>query len=477
MPWHGDNSTGHNSTTTKRILNLRIANLQVAKTSCSHVPEAKNNTETSKKTYNLPPRVYINPTTNGCEDLYDKTKSPLDVLLFAHVNPQALVPVAWDFSVVPGTIALSEVQRLNFEVCEGSVEQWRVYDSSSKPLRTLCELLVEVRRRWPTDGGHVKASMNVDTASKTISKMLWQSPVSLYEKHLLTVENDEFVTRIIDMIPETGEDDDDDCVVIDTFHAIVDDTTHIVFVEDKDLTLTHTTHNARLTSGANGPDPSIVDITTEDDEWFPVKKRLLLPCIALAAVCISEGHQTATVDIRSDIFDRVLLFLEAERKANPNENVAYELDSDYTQDLLVAAEKLGCQGLVQRCKEKLGEFVTRVRVNGVSFEEIVQRNTKGETILIIDGMVFDVTRWLVYHPGGSTIIPNQALNIDSVGFFELYHSSRASFRFLRQFYIGDVTNPEKVPKQDHVASEAFIDQLRSYTAWRVIPLEPAYKSF
>ena len=51
-------------------------------------------------------------------------------------------------------------------------------------------------------------------------------------------------------------------------------------------------------------------------------------------------------------------------------------------------------------------------------------------------MVLDVTRWLPEHPGGSTIIPRQALNLDAALFFELYHASRESFLFLKEFYIG-----------------------------------------
>ena len=42
----------------------------------------------------------------------------------------------------------------------------------------------------------------------------------------------------------------------------------------------------------------------------------------------------------------------------------------------------------------------------------------------MDGMVFDLEAWLPEHPGGATIIPQQALNKDCTVFFELYHASR-----------------------------------------------------
>ena len=42
------------------------------------------------------------------------------------------------------------------------------------------------------------------------------------------------------------------------------------------------------------------------------------------------------------------------------------------------------------------------------------------------------------HPGGSTIIPQQALNVEAGRFFEIYHSSRESFTFLKHFYVGEL---------------------------------------
>ena len=41
----------------------------------------------------------------------------------------------------------------------------------------------------------------------------------------------------------------------------------------------------------------------------------------------------------------------------------------------------------------------------------------------------------------------KALNIDCSTFFELYHVSRESFMYIKQFYVGEVTEEdiEKVP--------------------------------
>ena len=42
------------------------------------------------------------------------------------------------------------------------------------------------------------------------------------------------------------------------------------------------------------------------------------------------------------------------------------------------------------------------------YDEIVSLNARGGCWLLLDGAVLDVTRWLPEHPGGSTIIPEQA---------------------------------------------------------------------
>jgi hypothetical protein len=52
----------------------------------------------------------------------------------------------------------------------------------------------------------------------------------------------------------------------------------------------------------------------------------------------------------------------------------------------------------------------------------------GETLLVLDGMVLDITRWLDEHPGGSSIIPEQALDVDCTAFFEARRARFASRR-------------------------------------------------
>lgn len=105
--------------------------------------------------------------------------------------------------------------------------------------------------------------------------------------------------------------------------------------------------------------------------------------------------------------------------------------------------------------------------------------------------MLDITRWLPEHPGGSTIIPEQALDCDATVFFECYHVSRQSFLYLREFYIGELSPEDRlrVPPPNEQqrrgltvqASAAFLEQLKRATPWRLRPEDmdapTVFKSF
>ena len=100
-------------------------------------------------------------------------------------------------------------------------------------------------------------------------------------------------------------------------------------------------------------------------------------------------------------------YLEAEA-AGVGED--FSLTPGEEEVLLPIAEKLNCRGLADLCLKRRGEFTERVRKEGIPWEEIVERNSRGtggECLILIDGAVFDITRWLPEHPGGNSIIPKQ----------------------------------------------------------------------
>ena len=148
------------------------------------------------------------------------------------------------------------------------------------------------------------------------------------------------------------------------------------------------------------------------------------------------GAEVTLGSVDCCLFDRVLLFLEAAAagRAPP------AFDIRLWPELARAASALGLRSLADAAAARLGEFDARLREYGLP--EIRARNAAGECLLLVDGMVLDVTRWLPEHPGatrrgglaggrlddsardcacaragGSTIIPQQATNVDSTTFF------------------------------------------------------------
>lgn len=129
---------------------------------------------------------------------------------------------------------------------------------------------------------------------------------------------------------------------------------------------------------------------------------------------------------------------------------------------------LGLRSLKEHCAQRLGSLSSSLQV--YTFDQVRHQNTAlGKCWLILDGMILDVTRWLPQHPGGDRIIPRQALNMDCARFFEMYHASRESFLYLKEFYLGEL-DPRERPFVDagkEPASPDFLTLLRQYTPWRM----------
>ena len=262
-----------------------------------------------------------------------------------------------------------------------------------------------------------------------------------------------------------------------------------------------------------------VAVVTSDGETFPVHRSLLRPCVALTrhvreaapggsessgkraqwerenaswllekekqeketisttfhsskkSFSSEEEDQTRESSVRVPIdcerFDKVLLWLERESlgAALP------EYDVHTAEALVGAADALGLASLADACRASLGAHERRIRTH--KWSDVVAHNKAGGVLVVVDGMVLDVKRWLPEHPGGDRIIPSQSVNVDATRHFELYHSSKESFLYLRAFYVGEIAaeDVDEIPRVvnretgavDPPASEAFLDQLREYT--------------
>jgi len=269
-----------------------------------------------------------------------------------------------------------------------------------------------------------------------------------------------------------------------------------------------------------------IAVETSDGETFPVHRSLLRPCVALTRHVREAGErggvassgkraqwerdmglettettetettETETTETSSsssssssppekkagrryrqtriripvdcERFDKVLLWLERESLGS----ALPEYDVRTAEALVGAAETLGLVSLADACRASLGAHERRIKTH--FWRDVLAHNESGGVRVVVDGMVLDVKRWLPEHPGGDRIIPSQSVNVDATRHFELYHSSKESFLYLRAFYVGEIvaedvglipppkTN-EATGAVDPPASRAFLEQLREYT--------------
>ena len=282
----------------------------------------------------------------------------------------------------------------------------------------------------------------------------------------------EYVLYVTDLDVPWDEDEDEDALVVkDTIRGLVDSKETRIFVIKDEKAVT--SKNFRLKNEARRVKTRkprhMIELLTSDELTVPVKKKLMRPCITLTS-SVLEGHGVHKIDTSVDcpqvkldldccVLDRVLLcvvlgemsllnvlasslthsnnqhrYLEAEWS-----EADFKMDLEEAHELLDAAKMLGVVGLEDlRARNVSVSSKLEFESEGVPWKEIQRRNKNGEILIVLDGMVFDVTRWMPSHPGGSSIIPKQALNMDAARMFEIYHVGAEPFLYLKQFYIGDV---------------------------------------
>ena len=391
-------------------------------------------------------------------------------------------------------ILLSEAQRLSLHVCEGEAYEWRPFGAGAGPsdggggaAPALAEVAAEVQLLQPV-AGRAHVDLDATQLGRAAAKWLFGEVLSANELFIVSYESVALVLRVIEVALPTAEGAGDDDAVSDAhcFRGVVNARTEVYVsastsykTSDAQLAMAKQLRLGSVRARPPRPPRNELLVTTSDGEVFPVLKPLLKPCIALTkAVRQAEGDgpAEASVPVECAIFDRVLLFLEAHARGNAE---AFAFDISSLEQMGQAAGALGCRVLRECCEKRLGDFESRIRMH--RWADVTKQNDSGGCWVTMDGMVFDLEAWLPEHPGGSTIIPQQALNKDCTVFFELYHASRESFTYLREFYIGELWPDERalVPLEDERASDDFMVQLREYSApFRYSPdTTTAHKSF
>jgi cytochrome b involved in lipid metabolism len=417
------------------------------------------------------------------------------------------------------TIAVSDLVRHNLKVCLGSLYPIHILDEDKYHVPKLDHIAVEIRPQFAPgeeDGEESDNDVNAlstfsSTATELSNLLVSQtaaSVLSLGEKILLTDKHGVRLICFVTGLTSSSSYLDDDSICRGRVSLSSSSFLCSACASCKSLVI----NPQYLPEKASLPSHMLLHVSTKDGEWFPTAKRTLAPCLALtkfvqagkgiykdtvsdelklrsADAPSDDGALHCYVDIDCCVFDRVLLFLdslvlkeknknnenEEEKKAFEEKDDIFILELHEVNALLNAAESLKLLQLIDLCNTMLGKFEDRVRKTPIRLAEVIERNNKNEELLIlVDGMVLDVTHWLGEHPGGDKIIPKQGLNMDATVFFEMYHNSRASFLYLKQFYLGELADEDfdnlvTSPEANGVTpSKPFLRNLEQYCrSWRI----------
>ncbi|CAK4628155.1 unnamed protein product [Aphanomyces euteiches] len=432
----------------------------------------------------LHPSHQVVPSASGA----DKAENA-PLLVYPRTYAQFVSRVCFDDKVPEDCIWCSSEQLVNLELCDDQQASWRWYNSSNDPIAA--SITLEIRPLHALSDDQSPLTIDVASVAARLLKLGHDNIITENERVVIHDEENALFLRIVHL--EGHDPNETEFTMPHVYRGRIDASTTVVhLIKENPDDDTYELQDDNAESAANALPRSfkgsVVDVWTSDDEMFPVKKKLLWPCIKLTSAVMAghgihkDSESVVHVDVDCLTFDRVLLYLE-HAALHPDE--PFQFDPHFTDGLLHAARTLGCQGLEDLCRMKMGEFESRVRKQAISYNYVVERNLVGnEFWLIMDGMVLDITRWLPEHPGGSELIPKEALNVDCVGMFEVFHASKASFRYLKQFYIGELGATDKAlcpnghtHKEIPIPSDGFMDEFKRYTTWRIVPEEVVHVSF
>ncbi|KAI8888696.1 cytochrome b5 [Backusella circina FSU 941] len=91
-----------------------------------------------------------------------------------------------------------------------------------------------------------------------------------------------------------------------------------------------------------------------------------------------------------------------------------------------------------------------------TYEEVAQHNNRRDLWIILEGRVFDITKFQDEHPGGEEVLLDEGAKDATDAFEDVGHSDDAR-DLLKKYYIGDVdpnSKPVKVLREEEVVHSA-----------------------
>lgn len=95
------------------------------------------------------------------------------------------------------------------------------------------------------------------------------------------------------------------------------------------------------------------------------------------------------------------------------------------------------------------------KINYYSLDEVKKHNSNGDYWVVINGGVYDVSRWASYHPGGELPIRYMAGH-DCTDVFRAFHLPSVTEKKLPAFKIGEVKDEHKASIKESSLDDDFL---------------------
>jgi len=230
----------------------------------------------------------------------------------------------------------------------------------------------------------------------------------------------------------------------------------------------------------NNEDDEVTLITVENEElvtslsvasMFGVLRPLLASHSTQqqesTSTVVEKGKKRFHVDAGCLVLDHMLYYLQLYLSGQESR---FEFDMNKLDEMQAMAEKLDSPVVVNYCqknKQRIQEACKR----DISWEEYCQHQSRSDFWILIDGLVYDISKWInpnpttntIPHPGGTT--PLQTYQEEATYLFEIYHATNECYHLLKNFFVGRLKEEDlnKVPPMPHPPSAAFYAHLRSFT--------------
>ncbi|KAJ0261694.1 Cytochrome b5 isoform E [Hirschfeldia incana] len=86
-----------------------------------------------------------------------------------------------------------------------------------------------------------------------------------------------------------------------------------------------------------------------------------------------------------------------------------------------------------------------------TFDEVSQHNKRGDCWLIISDKVYDVTTFIVSHPGGDEVLLSSAGKDATFDFEDVGHSDEAR-ELMKEYYIGEIDSSTVPAPRTYIAA-------------------------